>query len=253
MSYNVSVQIVPDPVKEALLLKRFLIFPCVLCLVIGLLAGVLLPIDLWGKDEPPAANITFTPPAASPQPAVSGSDSSAADPAPLDPEDSLSLLSAACAVNRCLRQQDWAGLAAFVHPDQGVTFTPYSTVDPAGDLTFSADQIKALAQDRTVYTWGFEDGRGEPIQMTALQYFERYVYDRDYARVPQIGVDRIMTGGNALENLTEAYPGCRFVDFSFPSADPVNDGLDWSSLKLVFRPEAERWYLVGVVHGEWTI
>ena len=43
------------------------------------------------------------------------------------------------------------------------------------------------------------------------------------------------------------------VDFSFPSADPVNDGMDWSSLKLVFQPAETRWYLVGVVHGEWTI
>ena len=62
-----------------------------------------------------------------------------------------------------------------------------------------------------------------------------------------------MTGGNALENLADAYPGCRYVDFSIPSADPVNDGLDWSSLKLVFQPEDDLWYLVGVVHGEWTI
>ncbi len=126
-------------------------------------------------------------------------------------------------------------------------------MNPDSDLSFTADQIKGLAQDQTVYTWGFEDGRGDPIKMTISQYFQRYVYDRDYTQAVEIGIDRIMTGGNALENLTEAYPGCRFVDFSFPSADPVNDGLDWSSLKLVFQPGNERWYLVGVVHGEWTI
>ena len=98
-----------------------------------------------------------------------------------------------------------------------------------------------------------EDGRGLPIQMTMVQYLDRYVYDTDYTQAPEIGIDRIITSGNALENLSEAYPDCRFVDFSFPSADPVNDGLDWSSLKLVFYPEASRWYLVGIVHGEWTI
>lgn len=233
-------------------MKRFLIFPCILCLVIGLLVGVLLPIDLLGKDEPPAANLTPAPPVSASQPDASGSGSDVSAP-PLNPEDNLSLLSAASAVNRCVQQQDWLTLSAYVHPELGVTFTPYSTVEPASDLTFTAGQIKALAQDQTVYTWGFEDGRGDPIQMTMLQYFERYVYDRDYTQVPQIGVDRIMTGGNALENLIEAYPGCRFVDFSFPSADPVNDGLDWSSLKLVFQPGEECWYLVGVVHGEWTI
>ena len=34
-------------------MKRFLIFPCILCLVIGLLAGVLLPVDLWDDPAPP--------------------------------------------------------------------------------------------------------------------------------------------------------------------------------------------------------
>lgn len=234
-------------------MKRFLIFPCILSLVIGLLAGVLLPIDLSGKEAPPAPNNNLTPPAGVSQPEGSGAGTSSSSAAPLNPEDNFSLLSSACAVNRCLQRQDWTALSAYVHPELGVTFTPYSTVDPDNDLHFTADQIKNLAQDQTVYIWGFEDGRGDPIQMTMLQYFQRYVYDRDYTQVPQIGVDRIMTGGNALENLTEAYPNCRFVDFSFPSADPVNDGLDWSSLKLVLQPKEEHWYLVGIVHGEWTI
>lgn len=237
-------------------MKRFLIFPCVLSLVIGLLVGILLPIDLSGKDEPAvlnnATNNFVTLPGVS-QPEGSGSASGSANADSLNVEDNFPLLGSACAVNRAIQQNNWAALSAYVHPDLGVTFTPYSTVEPASDLTFTADQIKNLSQDQNIYTWGFEDGRGDPIQMTVSQYFERYVYDRDYTQVPEIGIDRIMTGGNALENLAEAYAGCRFVDFSFPSADPVNDGLDWSSLKLVFQPEGERWYLVGIVHGEWTI
>ena len=239
-------------------MKRFLIFPCILSLVIGLLVGVLLPINLSGGDTPPVSNSvtnTFTPPPGVSQPAGSSpaGSSQGTETPELNLEDNFPLLGSACAVSRAIQRGEWATLAAYVHPDRGVTFTPYSTVEPGTDLTFTADQIKNLAQDQNVYTWGFIDGRGDPIQMTILQYFERYVYDRDYTQVPEIGLDRIMTGGNALENLTEIYEGCRFVDFSFPSADPVNDGLDWSSLKLVFQLEGEHWYLVGVVHGEWTI
>ena len=238
-------------------MKRFLIFPCVLCLVIGLLVGVLLPIDLWGDNAPPlltpSPSLPTQPALASPTESSGSSSASPSPEQPLDIQDNYPLLSAASALNRALQRGSWSTLAAYVHPDLGVTFTPYSTVDPDSDLTFTADQIKGLAQNQTVYTWGFEDGRGDPIQMTIVQYFERYVYNRDYTQAPEIGVDRVMTGGNALENLAEAYPDCRFVDFSFPSADPVNDGLDWSSLKLVFQPQEEHWYLVGVVHGEWTI
>lgn len=237
-------------------MKRFLIFPCVLSLLIGLLSGILLPIDLSGKDASPALGSTannFVPPPGASQPESSGSATMSDVVPALDLSDNFPLLGSACAVNRCFQQRDWGTLSAYIHPERGVTFTPYSTVDFESDLTFTADQMKNLAQNQDVYTWGFEDGRDAPIQMTILQYFERYVYDRDYTQVPEIGVDRIMTGGNALENLAEAYPGCRFVDFSFPSSDPVNDGLDWTSLKLVFQPQGEHWYLVGVVHGEWTI
>ena len=31
------------------------------------------------------------------------------------------------------------------------------------------------------------------------------------------------------------------------------DGLDWSSLKLVFQAGDTSWYLIGMVHGQWTI
>jgi len=240
-------------------LKRFLIFPCVLCLVIGLLVGILLPIDLSGRDAPPVLNntpaglTTTPPPSASASPSGSGSASASASANTLDTGENFPLLSSACAVCRCLQERNWSALSAYVHPDRGVTFTPYSTVEPENNRNFTAGQVKGLAQDQTVYTWGFEDGRGDPIRMTAEQYYERYVFDRDYTQVPEIGIDQIMTGGNALENLTEAYPGCRFVDFSFPTSDPVNDGLDWTSLKLVFCPEGDSWYLVGIVHGEWTV
>lgn len=235
-------------------MKRFLIFPCVLCLLIGLLVGILLPINLWQEDLPansPPQN--FTAPSGVSQSNDNTSASASADTPALDPSGNFPLLGSACAVNRAIQRGDWSTLAAYVHPELGVTFTPYSTVEPDSDLTFTAEQVKGFGQDQTVYTWGFEDGRGDPIQMTAQQYFERYVYNHDYTQAPQIGIDRVITGGNALENLADAYPDSRFVDFCFPSNDPVNDGTDWSSLKLAFQSDGERWYLVAVVHGEWTI
>ena len=125
-----------------------------------------------------------------------------------------------------------------------------------GDLHDKAarlGEIQGLEEDPRVYTWGFEDGRGNPIQMTISQYVDRYVFNQDYTQASEIGIDKIMISGNALENITTAYPGCRFVDFCIPSIDPVNEGLDWCSLKLVFELGESGWLLVGVVHGEWTI
>ena len=224
------------------------VFACALCTAFGLLLGVLLPVDLTR----PGPDGGMSTPALSLEPAGSQSGSGQETPA-LDPEDNFALLHAAGLACEAISRRDFTALASYVHPDRGVTFTPYSTVDFDTDLTFTADQIRALEQDQTTYVWGLEDGRGLPIQMTMAQYLDRYVWDADYTRAPELGIDQIITGGNALENLAEAYEGCRFVDFCYPSADPVNNGLDWSSLKLVFQAGEHSWYLVGIVHGEWTI
>ena len=214
-------------------MKWPLMLACALCTAFGLLLGVLLPVDLT-RPGPEGGMST---PALPLEPAGSQSGSDQETPA-LDPENNFALLHAAGLACEAISRRDFTALASYVHPDRGVTFTPYSTVDFDTDLTFTADQIRALEQDQTTYVWGLEDGRG---------------WDADYTRAPELGIDQIITGGNALENLAEAYKGCRFVDFCYPSADPVNDGLDWSSLKLVFQAGEHSWYLVGIVHGEWTI
>lgn len=237
-------------------MKRPLLFSSILCLLIGLLVGVLIPIDF--RPEKPATadagTMTFATLDTSGSSSSSGSAASS-QPAPSAPpaNDNFPLLNTACVINQALRQRDYATVAKYVHPERGVTFTPYSTVNFDSDLSFKAAQIQGLTKDQTVYSWGFEDGRGDPIKMTMEQYFARYVYDTDYTHASMIGVDQIVTTGNALENLTEEYPGCRFVDFCLPSADPANDGLDWRSLKLVFQMEDTGWFLVGIVHGEWTV
>ena len=78
------------------------------------------------------------------------------------------------------------------------------------------------------------------------------MYNEDYARAPEVGVDTVFLSGNALENVSDAYPDARFVDYAFPGLDPELEGFDWCSLKLVFEPWENEWYLVGLVHGEWT-
>ena len=186
-------------------------------------------------------------------PAGSGSSSQATQEDFLDSKDNFPLLSTACAVVRALKEQDYALLSSYVDPDRGVTFTPYSTVDFTTDLNFSAQQIGTLATDNTKYAWGFQDGIGTVIELTMAEYFDAYVFDADYTQANQIGIDRIVISGNALENLNQAYSGCRFVDFCFPGAQSDPQGLEWHSLKLVFRPGESQWYLVGIVHGEWTI
>lgn len=171
---------------------------------------------------------------------------------PLDTSDNTLLLERAGQVLEALKQEDYSALSLLVHPQYGVTLTPYSTVDRSRDNVLSQEQTAKLAGDDRLYTWGLSVGSGEPIRCTAEDYFARYVFNADYTEAPQVGIDTVLISGNALENTADAYPQGRFVEYHFPSIDPALEGFDWCSLKLVFEPWDNNWYLVGMVHGEWT-
>lgn len=229
-------------------MKKTLVFLSMGCFVAGILAGGLLPMP-WEDSASPLPPPVLT---------ANASVSTYGIPASLQEEslnsaENFPLLNTACCVVRALQEEDYATVAAMIHPERGVTFTPCSTVNFETDLTFSADQIRNLSTDTTVYTWGYEKGQDTLIQATLLHYIQSHVFNADYSQAPLIAVDQIILSGNALENLPEAYPGCRFVDFSFPSQDPNRQGTDWSSLKLVFEPGETNWLLVGIIHSEWTV
>lgn len=172
---------------------------------------------------------------------------------PLDTGDDALLLERAKEVLTSLSEEDYAALSQMVHPVKGVTFTPYSTVDPESDLCFLPDQIADAAEDKTRYLWGFRDGVGDQISLTIPEYICTYVYNADYLYAPEQAVDQVLAGGNALENVREIFPEDRFVECYFPGLRPEKEQFDWCSLKLVFSAYEEQWYLVGLIHSEWVI
>ena len=171
----------------------------------------------------------------------------------LDYTDDELLMERADLVLCAMRDGDFQALAAAVHPVKGVTLTPYSTVDAECNQVLTPGQVAALGDDETVYTWGVADGTGDPIQLTSLEYFDQYVFNADYTIAPQVSLDEVQVSGNAMENVADAYPEGRFVEYHFPGLDQKQEGYDWCSLKLVFEPYQGNWYLVGLIHSEWTI
>lgn len=220
---------------------------CASALVICIAAGVLLLIvqhSQVSRSDRPIRNTMAAASTAAAQPSASPTP-------PACDDDQLLALSGQ--VLDALAQQDFQALGGLVHPTRGVTFTPYSTVEPEFDLCFLPDQIAKAGEDATTYNWGFTDGRGSHISMTIPDYFGRYVYDADYRTAPQVSLDQVMASGNALENVSDVFTGCRFVEYYFPQRKPENNGLDWCALKVVFAPAEDGWYLVGLIHSEWTI
>lgn len=239
-------------------MKR-IIFPAVLALVAGVCLGVmgtLTLIDTQTLSLPANTTIsTSVSPSVSDALLVDSSDLTAAvTPEPsLDTEENRILLSQAFDVAAVLAQRDYQALSTYVHPVEGVLFTPYSTVEPEANLTFTPAQVAKLEGDDKSYVWGIIDGKGDPLELTAEAYFDCYVYNADYLQAPLLGIDRVIGSGNALENVGEAFPDCRFVEFYFPGLEPEYEGFDWCGLKLVFSEYRGEYKLRAVIHSEWTI
>ena len=154
-----------------------------------------------------------------------------------------------------LHDRDLAALARLVHPILGLRFTPYALVTKGsdGDLVFRADELPGLMADSTVYHWGLYDGSGLPIDATFRAYYDQFVYDVDFVRPDVVGFGERVGQGNSIDNIATAYPGGVMVEYHFEGFDPQYGGMDWRSLRLVFEELNGIWYLVGIVHDEWTI
>lgn len=223
---------------------------CVLALALGICAGLMLNVKvLGGRGILPGPR-----PSATPSGAVTTAVLPIAPPMEeLDPTDNAPLLKSGETVLAALKAGDVETLSTLTDLDRGITFTPYSTVDPHSDLTFLPDQLAQAGSSNTTYVWGYTQGKGDPISLTLSEFLDQYVFSTDYTRAPVIGIDHINVSGNALENVADAYPGDRFLEYYIPGENPEYGGLDWSALKLVFTNVGGAYKLVGIIHSEWTI
>jgi len=150
-----------------------------------------------------------------------------------------------------LRERDIVSLASLVDPERGLRFSPYPNVNEKTDLAFKPDAFPTF-KDASKLTWGTADGSGEPIELTFREYYEKFVYNSDFADAPNVSVNKLVGKGNAIFNVPEAYPGSSYVEYHFPGTEEQG-GMDWQSLVLVFQPVGDDWKLAGIVHGQWTI
>ena len=152
-----------------------------------------------------------------------------------------------------IRNKDMSKLASFIHSEKGVRFSADSYVNRNSDRVFYRPQIPKLLTENKKYVWGVYPGSGMPIQMTPRQYFNSFVYDQDFANAKQIGYNQVLGLGNSRNNSFEVYPKAIIVEYYFPGFEPKYKGMDWKSLRLVFEEKGNNWYLVGIIHAQWTI
>jgi hypothetical protein len=156
---------------------------------------------------------------------------------------------------QAMMQKDMAKLAKLVHPEKGVQFSPYAYVDTTKDVRVKAAELPALWKATKKIKWGEFDGSGSPIELTFADYFQKFVYDHDFAKAPKIGYNKIIGISTTTNNLFNVYPKDKYitVEYHFEGFDKKFAGQDWASLRLVYENTGADWYLVAVVHDQWTI
>jgi len=162
-------------------------------------------------------------------------------------------LRAARQVVEAFTAKDSKRLAKLVHPKKGVRFSPSAYVDVASDVVFFRAKVSQFWTDRRIYTWGFADGTGDPINMTPSQYCDRYIMDRDFLHSSSVSVNNDRARGNTNNNAASVYRrGTRVEYYINPSPGAGVSEFDWAALRLVFERSGGSWVLVAVIHDEWT-
>ena len=164
-------------------------------------------------------------------------------------DDTLLIKTLSKEILTAIKNTDYETFVAHFHPMDGVRFSPYAFIDTLNDVRLSAEKFTEGIKTNKKMTWGYSDGSGDPISLTIPDYFKKFVYNKDFLNVEKFAVDKMIGSGNSLNNLEAIYPAAHFTE----SFDPGSHEMAWSSLRLVFKKDSGKFYLVGVVHDQWTI
>ncbi|OAS17382.1 hypothetical protein A8708_21655 [Paenibacillus oryzisoli] len=154
-----------------------------------------------------------------------------------------------------LKEKNIEKLATLVHPKKGVQFSPYSNIHTATDIQVQSGNLATLWASSSLTNWGTFDGSGDPIDLTFPNYWAEFVYNANFAAAPQISYNTIIGKGNMINNVFSIYPAASYitVEYHFPGFDPQYQGMDWTSLRLVYEYTGSQWYLVAIVHDQHTM
>lgn len=148
---------------------------------------------------------------------------------------------------------EYQQLAHHIHPLEGLRFSPYGYIDTAHDQLFTKEKFLSTLSSSSKILWGYYDGSGDPIRLTLREYFRKFVYDVKFVKPETLSLNKTVSAGNSLNNLQNVYPGCSFTESYFSGFEKKYEGMDWRSLKLVFKFYQGQYYLVGIIHDQWTI
>ena len=150
-----------------------------------------------------------------------------------------------------ISNRDYGILSKYAHSKKGIVFSPDCYVSYEEDSTFLPEEIEKFYAGNVHY-WGYYDASDIPLNLTADEYFELYVYNKDYLHCKNIGINVVLGVGNGVENVAEAFPESIFIEF-YDEGTEFYEGLDWGSLKLVLVKENGRYKVVAIINSGYVL
>lgn len=171
----------------------------------------------------------------------------------IEPPADSSLLLLSRTILAAFKAKDFEKIAGYIHPEWQLRFSPYAYVDTITDQALSPYELRMAVEKSSVLNWGSFDGSGDPMKMNIEDYTDKFIYSSDFLNAPRTSINQFLGSGNSLNNLREIYAADDFTEFYFPGFDPKYEGMDWQTLRLVFRKQGGKPYLVAIIHDQWTI
>ena len=154
-----------------------------------------------------------------------------------------------------IKERKYEQLIGFIEPGGSIRFSPYGYIDTATDRKLTGAEIIKMVneKDSKKLYWGTYDGSGDSILLTLNNYFKKFVYDVDFVHPEKISLNKILGSGNTLNNIDSVYKNCIFTESHFSGFEKQYEGMDWRSLRLVFKKTPQKLHLVGIIHDQWSI
>ena len=177
-------------------------------------------------------------------------DSTKVDPDGLSQQDSIK--ATGMQVLTFLKQRNYPELVKYFSA-KGVRFVPFSFIDTTNSKLLTSESFLTAIDKKWTLTWGSYDGTGDPIKLTVAAYLKKFVYNADYLNAEATAFDAVMKQGNSINNIKDIYPNHHYLDYHFSGFDQKFEGMDWTSLRLVFEQQDGQYFLVAIIHDQWTI
>lgn len=166
----------------------------------------------------------------------------------------LSLEERAVEICKLLKEVDSGGISIqkfenLIDEENKILFSPYLYIDKSNSQTLTLSEWKKFYNTEDKLNWGEWDGVGGVLELTAKEYYSRFIMRGNYCQEGEVNVDTLIEKGNALNNISEVFPASRYVSFFIPPDDEDIAQMSWKTLILVFDEENE---LVAIVNHEWT-